>query len=317
MREQKRHDHIIAISQSELMLVVALVFLLLAFFAGAPAHRESAEEGQEGDAEQEEQLAEEGETDAAAEEADPDEEVDETLSDEGEEQEGEGVDMVLVEEKTGSNHDFPHQEVSDEEIVRELVLALEERGLLEDAGEEEDDGQRKELALQEVGKALERLGELEDLEADVDRILSDAGIGAQEDRPSAMRELSEKLEEYRADEIGFTPCWRGDGSPAYYKAFDITYDPGSDTFLIAQHSDLGSANATVRRDVRSRLPALHDHPTGRASRAEMVDYARRLNAEKVRAHGTECKLATTIDEESRGRTVKFINNELNLFTVYR
>lgn len=316
MREQKRHDHIIAISQSELMLVVALVFLLLAFFAGAPAHRESAEEDPAGEAEQEELQPEEEESAEAAEEADPDEEVEETLSDEGEEQEGEGVEMVLVEEKTGSNHDFPHQEVTDEEIVRELVLALEKRGLLDEAAETED-GRRKELALQEVGKALERLGELEDLEADVDRILSDSGIGQHEDRQAAMRDLSEKLEEYRADEIGFTPCWRGDGSPAYYKAFDITYDPGTDTFLVARHADTDSGDPTVRQDVRSRLPALLEHPTGRVDRATMVAYARKLNAQKDRVHGSECQLATTIDEESRGRTVKFINNELNLYTVYR
>lgn len=364
MRDLKRHGHIIALSQSELMLVIALIFLLLFFMEGI-----ASQHGEKGD--DDAVPVEQCENDCPEDILLPEKEF--------------LRELIILLESAGliDNHDA--SDLSDQQQVaqavhkmidfqKEITEALESSGLIDDQDIAQND--RSESVISAVqqsievltelneylestglldkstakenisgdstllvaGKAIENLKKLNELNAEINQLLSEFGIESDGDNLESLRdlarnfrilkqqqggkpsdsvhEIAKKLEDNLLDEIGFIPCWLGDGSPRYYFTFEMTYFPETNKFSIEPHPHWNVNDTTVSRDVRSRLPAMHEYPRGQVNWETLEAYAKKLNLQKESIHGIRCQLATRLNEEANGVIVKRIHNLMRLYPVF-
>lgn len=119
-------------------------------------------------------------------------------------------------------------------------------------------------------------------------------------------------------EIGFLPCWLGDGSPRYYFTYHITYHVGEGLFQIAPHRHLQSGARVVRESLNSEMGAIiTSYPQTKISRDEFLRFSRTVLAAQRRFYGSECKLAASINRQVTGDTIHFITRETGFFPIYR
>ena len=127
----------------------------------------------------------------------------------------------------------------------------------------------------------------------------------------------------RGDQVGFDPCWPGPGRAGqrrYYFAYDITYADGS--YRVRPHSDWRSGTAVVAEALAGRLGAvLRDHPREAVSPAALRRFGQRVDAEvahlRANAYPPDCLLAVTLNEEASGAVAKFLRGEVRLYPVTR
>lgn len=118
--------------------------------------------------------------------------------------------------------------------------------------------------------------------------------------------------------IGCLPCWLGSGKPAYYSTFNITYYAADDKFRIAPHRHLQSNAAAVRDALAGALSAAQTPPRGKIGRADFLAFAEKIRRAKLRQYGGDnCRLAATINEEASGRVIKFIRDDAGFCPIYR
>lgn len=338
MRELKRHGHIIALSQSELMLVVALIFLLL-FYMVASSATQNGEKPP---------LTPELEKEIA--ENQPPKNLDEELLQE----------LILALESTGFIDEQPKlskkQEKNDlralvEQTVEQLKeLDAEVKQLLIES--ESEPRKNKSEALREIEKKLgdykqeaeiakKRLSENNNLEAEVDQLLKDNGRPTHGNKSESLKEFRKWFTEFKQiaeitenlvyetsgknsvslrgtkfEGVNFIPCWLGDGlRKKYYFTFRLTYSNTTKKYTISPHPDQKSDNETVLTDVRHRLPALKEYPKGQVDKEVMEKYTRKLNTQKEKVHGEECRLAATLNDEVNGKIIKYIRDEFKLYPI--
>ena len=117
-------------------------------------------------------------------------------------------------------------------------------------------------------------------------------------------------------EIGCLPCWLGSGAPRYYFAFNITYT--KNLFRISPHRDLQSGAPPVQEALAGALGAIYDYPRGAVGREEFLRFAEKITAAKKRMYGENgCRLPATINEEATGRTIKFVRDAAGFCPILR
>lgn len=364
MRDLKRHGHIIALSQSELMLVIALIFLLLFFMEGIASQQDDkgddeavpVEQSEDGhpnvsvisekevlrqliillesagliDKHEETDLSDQQQVVQAVQESiDLQKEITAALESSG-----------MIDDQDDAKKDRSESVITAVRIsiksLAELNEYIESTGMVNESTVEEN--KNGDSTLQVAGKAIENLKKLNDLNAEINQLLSEFGIESNGDNLASLRELARNirilkqqqggkpsesvhkmatnLEDNLLDEIGFIPCWLGDGSPRYYFTFEMTYFPETNRYSIKPHPHWDSKDNTVSLDVQSRLPALHEYPRGQVNWETMEAYAKKLNLQKERIHGSRCQLATRLNEEANGVIVKRIHNLTRLYPVF-
>lgn len=154
----------------------------------------------------------------------------------------------------------------------------------------------------------------------------------------AAAELIEKIREFSAaarvrygggkqakvlalkEEIGFIPCWLADASTErkYYFSYDIFYDAGAQSFQIKPSGDWNVPDDSVQKAVNGGMPSLKQYPAGAVQRDKLRDFGVRLNEEKIKLYGEECRLVTHINEKGvDGTVVKFIRDKVHLYPIYK
>lgn len=121
------------------------------------------------------------------------------------------------------------------------------------------------------------------------------------------------------ERIGFLPCWRRAGTPAYYFTYALTYDAARQQYQIAAHPNLQSSAAVVRAALDSHLRVLQNFNNSWQSADELQQFGNQVERAKKAMYGehTECRLAVSINEEVRGTIIKFIRTATNFYPIYR
>lgn len=119
------------------------------------------------------------------------------------------------------------------------------------------------------------------------------------------------------DKIGFLPCWVGNGKRLYYHTYNITYYSGADVFQITPHRDWRIGADIVDRALAGGIPSLKKYPQGRISRETLLAFGERLDREKQNLYGSECRLTATINDDADGKIVNFILNKTGLYPIWR
>ena len=305
----RKRDELISLTQTEIMLILAVVVLLLLMAKDAdltrvctdypelctgvlgyePPERQQAlgHEGGESGAE--------GEAGEESPPSDPDEEVSETLVAGGGKKQkaglGSGGDSA-----TTAIEVPPH--LAGKEGASDGVSAANLEEL-----------RRENKGLQAENSALRRLLQAEQLKAretsnEVEREVEPEVI--QEVRPGIRRE------------IGCLPCWLGDGKPRYYYALNITYYPDEDEFLVSPHQHLEVNASPVRQSMGGELSMLSFPPSGRIDAPTLLSYSRDVIDAQRRLYGNNgCSLPVTINEEATGKTIKLIRDTAGFCPILR
>lgn len=329
-RTDKRRESIVSLTHTEIMLVLAVVILLLLLAKGF-ALTESQEKLEE--TERRVALLEQASGDSAEEEEARQEKVDlaeevteilvlgGTVKDDGGkerqlgEQPAEDVRALVDEKKRRDKMD----EVIDDALARaEESPPDKSEGSSDSSGSrpQDDSGvnseqQRTEKIIrmsEEVAKTKEEADALRSENEKLKATISVAAAAEKEKSDSArVKSIS--------DEIGFFPCWLGDGNRKYYFTYDIIHYADSDTFRISPHSDWRSGADVVNESLNG-LPVIKNYPKGNISHKQLLAFGKRLTKEKNKLHDKRCLFATTINKEVNGTIILFIRNQVRLYPVY-
>ena len=125
------------------------------------------------------------------------------------------------------------------------------------------------------------------------------------------------------DQVGFDPCWPGPGGHRerrYYIAFDITYH--EERFLVEPHADWRAGVAIVDRALSGPLAVLREYPRDWTTRESLHEFGRRIEEalKPMRNRGEyvdECLLVTTLNEEASGTVAKFLRVTVRLYPITR
>lgn len=295
MRQNDRHGLAIALSQSELMLVLALVFLLL-FYVARAKHTEDLE-----------QLCKQSQLNKP--ENCPDDEAP-TQEPEPEEEDIPGEDE--------HNEAIPVED-RYEEAFSSLVIVLQGDEWLESDNDKEYEN--PEVVVQTVSLVLGKYQEAID---EIERFLIISDIEIHGDIVATFSEFNDSLVKSKSDKkagegkkVGFDPCWPRDDLPYHYFAFDIEYSAVTQLFSIRRfrYQDQYSEERSI--ELHAQLPILNEYPKVPVDRDTILNYAMRLNEEKEKKYGSDCRLSTEINKEGVDSTIiEFVRDELKLYPIW-
>lgn len=119
--------------------------------------------------------------------------------------------------------------------------------------------------------------------------------------------------------IGFLPCWAKNEKPFHYFAFNIVYADDAKTFRISPHRDVQSRAAVVRNARAAPLgAAILQYPKTPVGRETFLAFAQKIVAAQKLLYGENgCRLSATINEEVRGDTIKLVRDRAGFFPIYR
>lgn len=222
----------------------------------------------------------------------------------------------------------------DREVTQKLVDRMRAAGLVQGNGKSS-----QELVAASIDAALQLLDENRELDEPVNQMLREAIAASERERRRLEKAINQavvtsgidglgadpgqavlRLAQATADlrEVGFIPCWRGSGKPAYYVTFNLTYLPERKTYQISAHADWAVANEVVHAAVNGGIPALAKIPAGELPAAALLAYGKEIAAQKEASYGAGCRLATTINRQADGTIVNgFIYQQLGLYPVWR
>ena len=314
VRLAKRREGVVALTHTEIMLVLATVILLLLLAKNidlTDAKKDLKKEQEKISAL--EAQANESANDALErkEQADFAQEVKAILINGGVAEENAeparlaaAVSVLVAESR--------RDEARDNAVNEALIQA----GMLEDVGDDSD--KKDDLAAQKIkqmgenaaiGKAVrETLGEdainpeiageqiaewKHVADSIVNQNLDDEKLTGEEQRIKDLKK-----------EVGFLPCWLGDKSPRYYLTYNLTYFPRADQFKIARHRHWDAKVTTVSDALSGGLAVLKEYPRKMVSRKVFLAFARRVDNAKNRLYGNNgCRLAVTINKRGVDLTV--------------
>ena len=327
-RTDKRREGIIALTQTEIMLVLAVVILLLLLAKGFDL------------TESQKEL-----------------EVSQNKLEDAQRR-----ITLLVQQTGGGSVEEQEQRQEKVDMSEKITEILKRGGVVNDGGDKErrlgenpaedvrvlvDEKKRKDEMDKTIDRVLARAGKPPPDNNSRDDLDADAEVKAKKDELIRLSENAAKAEaeaddlrrenkELKAtisameeagkekddgaqgkslgDKIGCEPCWRGSGKRLYYFAYNITYSGGA--YKISQHRDLRGGAGVVGKALGG-LPSLRDYPEGWVSRETFLSFGRRLAKEKNKLHGEECQLAVTINDEASGKVIKFIRDEAGFCPILR
>ena len=139
-----------------------------------------------------------------------------------------------------------------------------------------------------LGDIKQKAG-LTDDDAQTSRQEADAIDNLRQELAEATAETKKLRAEKAGDKVGFNPCWpgprlAGEEGKYYYSAFDLTYYPADRQFKIAPHKDLQSAVAVVRNALGGELRVIKNYPKGKITREAFQAFAGKINAAKNRQY---------------------------------
>lgn len=154
---------------------------------------------------------------------------------------------------------------------------------------------------------------------------NEVGKGRSEAVRSLLAEWLQETREQRGegDQVGFDPCWPGSGrrlERRYYIAFEITHEAGR--FLVKPHADWQSGAAIVNRALSDPLAVLREHPKGWTTPERLRAFGERVEEalKPMRESGEyprRCLLVTTLNEEASGAVAKFLRITVGLYPITR
>ena len=139
-----------------------------------------------------------------------------------------------------------------------------------------------------LGDIKQKAG-LTDDDAQTSRQEAGAIDNLQQELAEATAEAKKLRAEKAGDKVGFNPCWpgprlAGEEGKYYYSAFDLTYYPADRQFKIAPHKDLQSAVAVVQNALGGELRVIKNYPKGKITREAFQAFAGKINAAKNRQY---------------------------------
>lgn len=166
------------------------------------------------------------------------------------------------------------------------------------------------------------------LESEVAEQVSTSEVGKEREDQAVKSLLAEWLQETQAhggegDQVGFDPCWPGPGrrlARRYYIAFDITHR--DERFLVKPHADWKSGVAIVDQALSGPLTVLREHPKDWTTPEGLREFGGRVEEalNPMRESGEyprQCLLVTTLNEEASGAVAKFLRITVGLYPITR
>ena len=292
-------QHIVALTQTEIMFVLAAIILILLQFKQRELEAAMPEDGQAGDPVQ---IVSEGKGGLAdqAEQPVPDEEVKDVLVREGGDGSVLGEDGALLParklEKALAEAD-PESEVFDPEAqVKEILERAQSSGAI-DAGGSLDEQVDELIRRARIGRQVEG------------KTAASAGGnggrgGVSSPAPTAA---SGSKGSPKGSKIGFDPCWERTttaGNLSFHATFETKYDVQRDAYMISPAWD--ESVPQIRDALEGPLALLKSHPAGWIAPERYAQYGNMVRNLAESLYGPECRLVTTIDEPTR-RSLKHIN----------
>lgn len=127
--------------------------------------------------------------------------------------------------------------------------------------------------------------------------------------------------------VGFDPCWRRDANIGrqYYYVYDVTFERGSDEgrFLISPHSDLQAGIPIIDDALQGDLKVLLAYPRQPMTFDNFREFGRDIESaltlkRQERPDYTEnCLLAVTLDGDAPGRVAEFVRVVVGLYPITR
>lgn len=304
VRPARRREGIVALTQTEIMLVLAVIILLLltAKNADLTAAREQirqAEASAKLSPETAEEVAEDTEESADngdISSVDLNEEITDIL-----------IAGGATNQKTSETLGASAAAAAEVGYIARAALALDE--------EEDAAVVRREIVrLREQSELLAQLrAENATLKATAAQLSRQLAV--QESRYDAVQ-----AERNIRDEVGFLPCWTGVNKRRYYFTYRVVYFPGRDRFRLMSHDDWHIRAATVDAALSGDLAVLKEYPRGDISRQQFLQFAQTIEAAKKRMYGDNgCLLAVEINKRGVDLTVTndFIHNRTHFYPVAR
>jgi len=300
-RLAQRREGIISLTQTEIMLVLAVVVLLLLLIKDINLKNVCIQAPEVCNKVQ--VLLVQKQAAAAAgplTEEELDEEISAALAQGGENNSGDGLSELSPENETAPGE--------TKEDIAKLKSDKEKLGRVNDLLRKRLNAANSELR--------ERRAALAEKDRELEKLRTEKSALAKE--VAALPAPVDEIQKIR-DEVGFIPCWlnKSNAGPRYYQTYDITYYPETKTYSINDQAHW--SNAAVLPDLDGRLNVLRQYPQGKISRNEFERFAKRVRAAKERAYGTECRLAVTINKKGVDGTITrdFIYDAANFYPVYR
>ena len=323
IRLAKRREGVVALTHTEIMLVLATIILLLLLaknFDLTNAKVELAEEREKVSVLEEQASESASEALERKEQADFAREVKAILVQGGVAEENteparlaEAVSVLVAEKRRGEARDAAVDE------------ALTQAGMLEEVRDDSESG---------VAEKIERMGKNAAVGAAARQALGDdeADADSVKERISELKETERKFaeldgkqptdEERRISDlkskIGCLPCWLGSGKRKYYYAYDITYHADTNSFGVKPSRDWKRGAEIVDGALGGELSVLKNHPRGLMTSDEFLAFSRRIAAHKNRLHGGECHLMATINKNRvDGNVIEFVRDKVGFCPIYR
>lgn len=288
----KRREGVVALTHTEIMLVLATIILLLLLVKSNELKIKSNELSKE----QSKVVALEKRANQSAEEADERKKQ----VDFAQEVTSKLFDSGLVEKDSS-----PAQRLTDLSRLIEVTEALVQAKVIDKSldGLNDDNDKLKEKLEQMRENAAIGVAARESLGGNITNV---------EELKQGVREL--KIGDLSRT-IGCTPCWLGSGDLKYYFTYNITYSNGS--YSIKPHADWGRGAEIVDDALSGELSVLRDYPRDLMTQDEFLAFGRKVDLHKNRHHNAECSLMASINEEANGEVVKFVRHEVNFCPIFR
>ena len=329
VRLAKRREGVVALTHTEIMLVLATVILLLLLAKNhdlSAAKNELAKERAKVSALEEQASESANEAVARKEQVDFAREVRAMLvrggvADENAESArlAEAVNLLVAENERGKARDSA------------VNQALIQAGILEEIRDESVDS--GDLAAEQI----KRMGESAAVGKAARAALGDGGADAEsvKERISALKNTEQKFAELsirqKSDKerrisdlkskIGCLPCWLGSGEAGgrkYYFAYDIVYHADANAFSVKPNRDWKSGAGVVSGALSGELSVLKNYPRGLITSDEFLNFGRRVAAHKNRRHGRECSLMATINKNRvDGKVIEFVRDKVGFCPIWR
>ena len=337
MRPDKRRETIVALTHTEIMLVLAAVILLLLLardYALTKAGEDLAETRERVAILEKTRAVPPSEAEKGEPDANPDDKVLDILVEggivdrEGKDRqqlgkEAETAVSALVDEKRRKEE---LDRVVDEVLTMTDVSSGPEKPAAEspeDKARKRKEGIKRMSESAAIGDATRDALGMEDADAESvkERIaeLMDSekeGGTKEKEHKEEVAELRRQMEAQKGgnlrDKIGCVPCWLGEGKRKYYFSYDVTYGAESGSFQIKPHGDWKFIG-----DVNGKMSVLKDYPKGALTNREFRSFGERVNRHKIRAYGPECRLAVRVNDEADGKVIKIIRDEAGFCPIYK
>jgi hypothetical protein len=293
---RRQSEWLIALTQTEIMFILASVILILLLAQQADFKAERAALIKE----QAERMADLAESEDAA------EEINQTLARAGliansgeNDKAAVGAVRKLVEEKQELNR-----------VLRRA--ARQEDGAPQTAAQIKQLQAAAAQATRDLANAREQIAAMKQ---EMENLRKQSAQGG-ESTAALRRQVRAQQSEISRLRVGFTPCWPREGaSPPYYFAYRIIFDKARRAFRVTPHAHLQSAAPPIAEALRGGLSFLKSPPGGWLSRAQFAAFGKKASAAKTRLYGEECRLAAQINDAGQD-AIEFIRDQTAFFPVY-